>query len=96
MLKPYDLPKINNVFWLSEDGYVKVVQLEPKREILFSDEAATLWCLIDKEEHTVEELTTQMAENDLNESQVMGMLNNFESLDLISTVNYLWKEDGKS
>ncbi len=93
MLKPMEVPKPNNVFWLSGQGFVKLVQMEPKREVLFAGKAAKLWELIDAEEYTVEELVERMADEDVEETEVLRLLDNFESLNLITIQNYLWKED---
>ena len=93
MLKSTAVPKSNNVFWLSGQGFIKLIQAEPKREVLLAGEMANLWILIDAEECTVEELVVRMADEGVEEAEVLRILDNFISLDLITIHNYLWKEE---
>lgn len=92
MLKPTDVPKPNFVFWLAEPGFVKVVQPEPRREVLFSGESARLWELIDAEEYTVTDLVALMAAEGVEEIRSLGLLEQFLSLGLLTSENFLWKE----
>ncbi len=96
MLRPTDVPKPNNVFWMCGPGFVKVVQPEPRREVLFSGDSARLWELIDAEEHTVTSLLQCMAAEGTVEERSLSMLDELLRLELITTENYLWKEGEKS
>jgi hypothetical protein len=96
MLKPTEIPRPNNIFWLSGNGFVKLVQAEPKREVLFASEAAKLWELIDAEEYTIEELVERMKREGVEEAEVFRLLDEFESLNLITSQNYLWQEEKRT
>lgn len=91
MLVPTDVPKHNNTFWLSGPGFIKVIQPEPRREILFSGETARLWELIDLQEYTVGELVTRMAEEGMTEERARHLLGRFREMGLITVENFLWK-----
>lgn len=93
MLRPTDVPRPNNVFWVSEPGFIKVVQAEPRREVLLAGETAHLWELLDAEEYAVADLVARMVAEGIQEAYTLQLLNRLLALDLITTQNYLWKEE---
>lgn len=94
MFAPTDVPKSSNTFWLAGDGYVRVVQAEPQREIFLTGAAARLWEWIDDQVHTVVELVTLLAAEGVPPEQSTQTLERFRALGLITTENYLWKGGG--
>lgn len=96
MLRLTDVPRPNNVFWVSEPGFIRVVQPEPRREVLLAGERAQLWELIDAEEYSVKDLVALMAAEGIQETRTLELLNRLLTLDLITVQNYLWKEDKSS
>jgi hypothetical protein len=79
--------------WVGGEGWVKVLQPEPRREVYFSGPAAQLWEWLDAQESTVAQLIARMAEHGVPADRTHAMLERLRAMQLISAESSLWREE---
>lgn len=92
MFAPTDVPRPSQTFWVGGEGWVKVVQPEPRREVFLAGPAAALWERIDAQESTVAELMAGLEQGGVCPEQTLAMLERLRAMHLITAERYLWQE----